>query len=75
MIEYKPLLDEALRRAEHQPDTTVIFQRPQATAELGPKDVEWSTLITPNAVPPAGCVTVEATDSVHPLHLRYHRAS
>jgi propionyl-CoA synthetase len=68
VIEYKPLLDEALRRAEHQPDTTVIFQRPQATAELGPKDVEWSTLITPNAVPPAGCVTVEATD---PLYILY----
>ena len=68
VIEYKPLLDEALRRAEHQPDTTVVFQRPQATAELGPKDVDWSTLITPNAVPPAGCVTVEATD---PLYILY----
>ncbi|GAB3252925.1 propionyl-CoA synthetase [Kineosporia babensis] len=68
VVEYKPLLDEALRRAEHQPETNVILQRQQAQAEMGPKDVEWRTLMTPNAVPPAGCVTVEATD---PLYILY----
>ncbi|GAB6897478.1 propionyl-CoA synthetase [Kineosporia succinea] len=68
VVEYKPLLDEALRRAEHEPETVVVLQRPQAVAELGPKDVEWRTIMTPNAVPPAGCVTVEATD---PLYILY----
>ncbi|GAA3596361.1 propionyl-CoA synthetase [Kineosporia mesophila] len=68
VIEYKPLLDEALRRAGHRPETTVVFQRPQAVAEMGPQDVDWRTLMTPNAVPPAACVTVEATD---PLYILY----
>ncbi len=68
VVEYKPLLDEALRRAEHEPETTVVVQREQARAEMGPKDVEWRTLMTPNAVPPAGCVAVEATD---PLYILY----
>ncbi|GLY30203.1 propionyl-CoA synthetase [Kineosporia sp. NBRC 101731] len=68
VIEYKPLLDEALRRAEHEPETTVVFQRPQAVAEMGPQDVDWRTLMTPNVVPPAACVTVEATD---PLYILY----
>jgi len=32
IIEYKPLLDEAINVSEHKPANTVILQRPQATA-------------------------------------------
>ncbi|MBT0773937.1 propionyl-CoA synthetase [Kineosporia sp. J2-2] len=68
VIEYKPLLDEALRRSEHRPDFSVIFQRPQAKAELTGNDVDWATLMKPNAVPPAACVPVEATDPLYVLY-------
>jgi len=68
VVEYKPLLEEALSRAEHRPETTVVLQRPQAAATLGPGDVDWATLIAPNTVPPAACVSVAATD---PLYILY----
>jgi propionyl-CoA synthetase len=68
VVEYKPLLDEALRRAEHQPDQCIIVQRPQALAEMGERDLDWATLMRVGTVPPAGCVTVAATD---PLYILY----
>jgi propionyl-CoA synthetase len=68
VVEYKPLLDEALRRSQHQPDNCVILQRPQAKAEMGEKDLDWATLMRPGTVPPAACVPVAATD---PLYILY----
>jgi propionyl-CoA synthetase len=68
VIEYKPMLDEALRRSKHRPDVCVILQRPPVTAEMGGKDLDWATLMRPGTVPPAGCVTVAATD---PLYILY----
>jgi propionyl-CoA synthetase len=68
VVEYKPLLDEAIRRAGHQPEKCVVLQRPQAVVELGERDVDWATLMRPGAVPPAACVTVTATD---PLYILY----
>jgi propionyl-CoA synthetase len=67
VIEYKPLLDEAIRRADHTPDQCVIVQRPQAVAAMGERDLDWATLIRPGTVPPAGCVTVAATDPLYIL--------
>ncbi len=68
VIEYKPLLDEALRRAEHRPDQCIIVQRPQAVAEMGELDLDWATLMRPGTVPAAACVPVAATD---PLYILY----
>lgn len=34
VIEYKPLLDQALRGAVHEPSATVVLQRPQVAAAL-----------------------------------------
>ena len=42
VIEYKPLLDQAIELAEHKPGKRVILQRPQAQAEMGPDDVDWA---------------------------------
>jgi propionyl-CoA synthetase len=67
-IEYKPLLDAALELAEHQPERCVIVQRPQVTADLGPKDLEWAVVMRPGSVQPAECVPVAATD---PLYILY----
>ncbi|HBI28494.1 MAG TPA: propionyl-CoA synthetase, partial [Deltaproteobacteria bacterium] len=34
VIEYKPLVDEALQIAKHPPQTIVLLQRPQSQAAL-----------------------------------------
>src|SRR4029079_8409959 len=67
-VEYKPLLDEAIRRADHTPDQCIIVQRPQAVAEMGDLDLDWATLMRVGTVPAAGCVPVEATDPLYVLY-------
>jgi propionyl-CoA synthetase len=66
VIEYKPLLDRAIELAAHKPAKRVILARPQATAEMGPDDVDWAAAMS--AAEPAGCVPVKATD---PLYILY----
>ena len=67
VIPYKPLLDEAIRQAEHKPDRCIVLQRPQETAPLNAeRDLDWSRA-TADAQP-HGCVEVEATD---PLYILY----
>ena len=67
VIPYKPLLDEAIEISSHKPEKCVIYQRPQAQAELKPgRDLDWADLES-NAQP-ADCVSVEATD---PLYILY----
>jgi propionyl-CoA synthetase len=68
VVEYKPMLDEALRRAGHTPGYCVIKQRPQATAEMGERDLDWAQVMRPGTVPPAACAVVAATD---PLYILY----
>ena len=66
-IPYKPLLDEAIGIASHKPKKCVIFQRPQAKADLIPeKDFDWEELEA--SAEPAACVPVKATD---PLYILY----
>lgn len=67
VIPYKPLLDEAIRIAGPKPEKVVIFQRPEAQAELvAGRDLVWQELEA--AAEPAECVAVEATD---PLYILY----
>ena len=67
LVEYKPLLDEAIDLASHKPSCCIIFQRPQVEASLVEgRDVDWQAAI--EGVAPHDCVTVEATD---PLYLLY----
>jgi propionyl-CoA synthetase len=67
VIEYKPLLDEALRIAQFQPEHCVIFQRSQAQALLtNETDLDWQTLVL--RAQPTPCVSVKATD---PLYILY----
>src|SRR3954447_1052316 len=68
VVEYKPMLDAALERAEHQPSACVILQRPQAVAAMGERDVDWATAMRHGAVPPAECVPVAATDPLYVLY-------
>ena len=67
VVAYKPMLDEALQIARHQPQHCVILQRPEAYAELLPgRDVSWAEAM--GGAYPAACVPVGATD---PLYILY----
>ena len=67
LVEYKPLLDQALDLSKHKPKSCIILQRPQHEADLsGPGDVDWNDALA--SATPQDCVPVEATD---PLYLLY----
>ncbi len=67
IIQYKPLLDEAIERSRHKPDACVILQRPQAEASMVEgRDTDWHQAMA--LVEPADCVPVKATD---PLYILY----
>ena len=67
VIEYKPLLDEAITVASHKPDACIVLQRPQAEASMmDGRDVDWAEAVA--AAEPHDCVPVAATD---PLYILY----
>ncbi len=67
VIEYKPLLDEAINLSSHKPEKTLIFARPQAQATMVEgRDLDWATVC--EAASPVACVSVAATD---PLYILY----
>jgi len=67
LVEYKPLLDEAIELATHKPVRCLIYQRPQCEASLiEGRDVDWAAAMA--AAAPHDCVPVAATD---PLYILY----
>lgn len=67
IIEYKPIVNKAIEMASHKPEKCIIFQRPQAKAELKDGfDLDWDELMA--KATPADCVPVKATD---PLYILY----
>jgi propionyl-CoA synthetase len=66
VVEYKPLLDEAIEQAAHKPDSCVILQRPERLASMSVCDVDWQEALT--KAEPQDCVSVAATD---PLYILY----
>ncbi len=71
VIEYKPLLDEALALSTAAPSRCIILQRAQARAALTPgRDLDWDEAMA-NAAP-VDCVPVAATD---PLYILYTSGS
>jgi propionyl-CoA synthetase len=69
VVEYKPILDKALDRAEHAPAAVVLKQRPQAVATLlEGRDLDWDVAMRAGRTDPAACVEVAATD---PLYILY----
>ena len=67
LVEYKPLLDEAIELAQHKPTHCIVLQRPQVEAKLvDGRDIDWlDAMATASAHP---CVVVDAND---PLYLLY----
>jgi propionyl-CoA synthetase len=67
LIEYKPLLDQAIELAAHKPQRCILLQRPQIRAELSAgRDIDWTDAVA--SARPHDCVVVDATD---PLYLLY----
>lgn len=67
IIDYKSILNKALEIASHKPGKCIIFQRPQARAELKQGfDYDWDELMAKAS--PADCVPVDSTD---PLYILY----
>lgn len=66
IIEYKPLVDAAIETSDHKPKHVVVLQRPQVSAHMGPRDVDWGGALAIAA--PAAPISVAATD---PLYILY----
>ena len=67
VVEYKPLIDQAITLAKHKPDHCYIWQREQASASMQDgRDLDWQA--TEASSEQADCVTV---DSNHPLYILY----
>ncbi len=71
VVEYKPMLDAALDRSSHKPESVIVLQRDRARAAVGERDtdweeMEWDELVTD--AEPADCVEVEATDPLYVLY-------
>lgn len=67
IVEYKPLLDEALKLAAHQVACCIILQRPQCTAQLqAGRDLDWQA--AQQDVEAVECVPLAATDPLYVLY-------
>ncbi|MDN5792839.1 MAG: AMP-binding protein, partial [Brevibacterium aurantiacum] len=67
ILEYKPMVDEAIDIAENKPEFTVIVQRDEHRCEMGENDLDYAELLenTPEGIDP---VPVKATDELYVLY-------
>jgi len=71
IVQYKPLLDEAIKLSSVKPEACIILQRPQQSCELAAgRDHDWTELRSQAiaAKKSADCMPVSATD---PLYILY----
>jgi len=67
IVNYKPMLDEAIELASHKVSKVIVFQRPQGPATMVKgRDHDWTETVA--AATPRDCVPVKATD---PLYILY----
>ena len=67
VVEYKPLLDEAIDLATQKPECCIVLQRPEvAAAMVDGRDFDWHAEMA--SASPHDCVPVKATD---PLYILY----
>ncbi len=67
VIEYKPMLDQAIEKSAYKPLACIILQRPEAKATMiEGRDIDWSEAAA--HAEPADCVPVKGTD---PLYILY----
>ncbi len=67
VIEYMPIVNEAIELSDKKPTSVVVLERPQATfTPVDNRDVLWADLMA--QAQPIDCVPVSAT---HPLYILY----
>jgi propionyl-CoA synthetase len=67
IVEYKPILDDAIERSEHPPRHCVVVQRDTHPCEMvDGRDLDWQELMA--AAGPADAVAVAATDPLYVLY-------
>ena len=66
IVEYKPLLTEAIKLAKHKPEKTIVFQREKHKAILDANDIDWIDFI--KGAPSAPCVECDANDPAYILY-------
>ncbi len=67
VVEYKPLLDQAIEIATHKPKACLIFQRPMCRAAMiAGRDHDYAASVA--AAAPVDCVPVAATDPLYVLY-------
>lgn len=67
VIEYMPIVNEAIEISDKKPTSVVVLERPQASfSPVEGRDIKWSDLMA-NAQP-IDCIPVSAT---HPLYILY----
>ena len=67
IIEYKPMVDEAIEIASHKPEKVILLQREQciATMQEG-RDIDWASAVAKAEM--AACVSVKGTDPLYVLY-------
>ena len=66
-VEYKPMLDAAIARAEHPPEHCIVVQREHLGCEMiEGRDLDWHELMA--TAEPADAVPVAATDPLYVLY-------
>ncbi len=69
VIEYKPLLDEAIRLSSRPPEKVVIFNRGLAAVKLDAKrDLDWAQAVEPHAGAVVPCVWLESNEPSYILY-------
>lgn len=66
IVEYQPLLNQAMELASHQPAASIVLERSECPAQLGPRDIDWQSGVA--AAPTVACVPLPAN---HPLYILY----
>jgi propionyl-CoA synthetase len=67
IIEYKPMIDEAIKLAAFKPARVILLQRKQCLASMQKiRDIDWADAV--DFALPADCVSVSGTD---PLYILY----
>ncbi len=66
-LEYKPLVDSAIKQSTHEVEKVIVFQRDFVKASMiEGRDIDWKEMVEKSK--PVGCTELDATD---PLYILY----
>ena len=66
IVEYQPLINEAVKIAKHKPDASIFFQREQKKIELIENQIDWNDFV--RDVEPAECEIMDSNDPAYILY-------